>query len=262
MARQAAVVWQHGGLTQPLGKMVGHAFRQPPRVDKNECRAMGADQLRQAVVDLAPHLGAGNRAKFVPGHLHRHFHLAAVADRDDAPFASGELVAEEVGHFLHRLHRRRETDALQRALAVRDLLRVNQRLEPHQRQRQVRAALVIRHGMNLIDDDGPRSPQHAAALLGGKQNEQGLGGRYEDVGRPLGHPLPLPRFGVPGANGRANRGKRNALLGREGVDFGERCFEVLVNVVAKRLQRRNVDDGSLLGQRFLARAADERVEAD
>ena len=44
------------------------------------------------------------------------------------------------------LHRRRKPDRLRLAAAS------DQRIEPRQRQRQMRAALVVRHRVDLVDD--------------------------------------------------------------------------------------------------------------
>jgi len=47
-------------------------------------------QSRNAVVDLAPHLGAGNRTQFVARNFHRQIHRAPVPDLNDP-----RIVAEE-----------------------------------------------------------------------------------------------------------------------------------------------------------------------
>ena len=39
--------------------------------------------------------------------------------------------------------------------------RFDQRVQPRQRERQMRAALVVGHRVDLVDDHGPRSAQHA-----------------------------------------------------------------------------------------------------
>ena len=69
--RQAAVVREHRALAEPLGQMMRHALGQPPRVDEHERRAVRVDQLREPVVDLGPHLVAGDGAELVLGNLDR-----------------------------------------------------------------------------------------------------------------------------------------------------------------------------------------------
>ena len=87
-------------------------------------------------------------------------------------------------------------------------------VEPRQRQRQMRAALVVGHGVNLVDDDGADVSQRQPAALGGQQNEQRLRRRHQDVRRMLQHLLPLrrpacrrcgPPCGSPAASGRVPR---------------------------------------------------------
>jgi hypothetical protein len=46
-----------------------------------------------------------------------------------------------------------------------------------ERHRQMRAALVVRHGVNLIHDDGVDGSENLAALLRRQQNEERLGRR-------------------------------------------------------------------------------------
>ena len=68
-------------------------------------------------------------------------------------------------------------------------------------------------------------------------------------GRLARHLLALPLRRVAGAQGGADGRQRDAPFGREGGDFGQRDFEVLVDVVAERLERGDVDDLRLVGQR-------------
>ena len=84
LARQAAVVRQNGVLAEPLGQVMRDALGEPARVDEDQGGAVLADQLGDAVVDLAPHLVGGDRAELVARDLDRQIHRAAVADVDDA----------------------------------------------------------------------------------------------------------------------------------------------------------------------------------
>ncbi len=62
---------QHGVLAQPLGQMMRDALGQPARVDEDQRGAMLADQLGDAVVDLVPHLVAGDRRPVRRAELRR-----------------------------------------------------------------------------------------------------------------------------------------------------------------------------------------------
>src|SRR5205814_2106327 len=67
-----------------------------------------------------------------------------------------------------------------------------QRIEPGETQSQVRAALVIGDGVNLIDDHGARGLEHLPALFRGEQDEQRLGRGNQDVRRRFQHLLAIP----------------------------------------------------------------------
>ena len=64
-------------------------------------------------------------------------------------------------HVLDRLDGGGEADALRLAAAV----LLHQPVEARQRQRQVRAALVVGHGVDLVDDHGADVRQHFARAL-------------------------------------------------------------------------------------------------
>jgi hypothetical protein len=71
--------------------------------------------------------------------------------------------AEEAGHLFDGLHGGGETDTLRfGASSGRD-----QRIQAGERERQVGAALIVRHGVDLIHDDGVGGAQHVARLVGG-----------------------------------------------------------------------------------------------
>ena len=80
---------------------------------------------------------------------------------------------------LDRLLRRRQPDAQQSVAA--------QRRQPLQRQRQMRAALVRRQGVDLVDDHRARGRQHRAAGFRAEQDVERLRRGDEDVRRPPAH---------------------------------------------------------------------------
>ena len=73
---------------------VRHALGQAPRVHEDERRPVRADQRGDPVVDLAPHLLAGDRAELVDRHLDARSSRAPVAGVDDAA-AAGATPGEE-----------------------------------------------------------------------------------------------------------------------------------------------------------------------
>jgi len=252
-AREAAMMRQHGLFAEARLKLVRHALGKAPRVDEDQRGAVRADQIGHAIIDLRPHFVAGDGAEFVLGNFDGEFHIAAVAYVDDVG-----AFAEESGHFFDGPHGSGEADALRfGAAAGRD-----QCIQAREREGQVRAALVVRHGVDLVHDDGAGGAQHVARLLGGEQDEERFGRGDQHVRALFAHPLALPRGRVAGADGGANRRERNALGGRRGGDFGERHFQVDVDIVAQRLERRDVDDLGLVGERAETGGAHQPVEAE
>ena len=126
---------------------------------------------------------------------------ALVADVDDGAVrraAEDDAFSadEQASDILDRLLRRAEPDALQAA--------ARERVEPFERQRQMRAALVAGDGVDLVDDHRLRVLQHLPAALGGEQDVERLGRSDQDVRRPAHHRLPLVRRRIAGAHERAN----------------------------------------------------------
>ncbi len=143
-AREATVVRQNGVFAQPLGQMVRHALRQPAGIDEDQRGAILADQLGGAVVDLAPHLVAGYRRRVrpsaprrpVPWRVLAHVHLRTSSPRNAATSSRGLTVAER---------------PMRCGLGGRSVP-PGDRAAPA--SGQVRAALIVRHRVNLVDDQG------------------------------------------------------------------------------------------------------------
>ena len=146
---------------------------------------------------------------------------------------------QEARDRLDRLLGRRRPTARQVAAAE-----LRQALE---RQRQVGAALVRRDGVDLVDDHRARGPEHAAAGLGAEQDVERLRRGHDDMRRAAAHALALGRWRVAGAHQGADLHVRQALSPQSLADPGERRFEVALDVVRERLQRRDVDDLGLVG---------------
>ena len=85
-----------------------HALGQPARVHEDQRGPVLAHEHSQAIVDLGPHLGAGDGSQLVPRNFDREFHRAAMPHLDD-PRAG----AQEARHFFDGAHRRRKPYLLQ-----------------------------------------------------------------------------------------------------------------------------------------------------
>ena len=187
-----------------------------------------------AVLVTAARLAARHRVQL--GHvLDRHHDLQFDAlgagrlhDRDRAG------AAEERGHLLGRPHRGGEPDPLGRRVGA------PEGVEPFQGQRQVGAALVARHRVHLVEDDGLHPAQGLPGLRG-EQQEERLGGGDEDV-RRLGHQLPaLIRGGVAGTDRHPDVQLVQAQPVRGVPDPGQRGAQVPLDVHRQRLERGDVE---------------------
>ena len=120
------------------------ALREPARVDEHERRAVRADQLREPVVLLDPDLvrhdrlerrcgssSARSRLRTWPSSMTRAAPVRRAGEERGRARRSASCVAE----MPTRVRRRRA-----------------QRLEPLERQREMRAALVARDRVDFVDD--------------------------------------------------------------------------------------------------------------
>ena len=104
------------------------------------------------------------------------------------------------------------------------------------------APLVVDQRMNLIDDEGIRRLQQMPAALCRQQDKQGLGSRDKNMRRPLDHLLPLGHRRISGSDGNADGRHQQTFFPSEFRDLVKRTFQILLDVVAQCLQRRNVHD--------------------
>ena len=239
---EAAVVGRDVLGADPLGEMPRRALGEAPVVDEDQRRPVRLDQLGEPVVQLAPDLVRHDRFERRARQLQRQVALAHVAGVHDlggrAPRAD-----EKARHGFERLDRGGEADAHRRLAA--------QRIEPLQRQHQVRAALGAGDRVQLVHDHAAHALQHRAAGFRGQQDEERLGRRDQDVRRRLAHAVALEGRGVAGADGVPDRHVVEALLEELVADAGERLLEVLLDVVRERLQRRDIEDVDFVRQTLL-----------
>ena len=120
----------------------------------------------------------------------------------------------------------------------------------------MRAALGVSDGVDLINNDGLHAAQNFAALLRGQQNVERFRRGDQNVRRPLQHVAPLMHQRVAGsdcaADDRVVCGSagdagdqtlpQQSALGGEIENLAQRDFQVLLDVVSERLQRRNVEN--------------------
>src|SRR5262249_41561990 len=82
----------------------------------------------------------------------------------------------------------------------------------------------------------------------GEHEVQRLGGRHEDVRRPLHHRLAVGGRRIPGAQQYADVDVGLIGGGEGATDFAERLRQVLLDVVGERLEGRYVNDLNAVGR--------------
>ena len=96
--------------------------------------------------------------------------------------------------------------------------------------------------MDLVNDHGPRGLEHGAAGVRAEQDVEGLRRGHYDMRRKLGRTLAFGWWRVAGAHPRADHDIGQPLCAEHLSDTGERKVEIAVNIVRKRLKRRDIDD--------------------
>ena len=110
------------------------------------------------------------------------------------------------------------------------------------------AALVVGHGVDLVQDQRMDVLQPSPSALRGQQDVQRLGGGDEDVRRPLGQLLPFRGRGVAGAHRRGDLWYRGSGLLGQGCYLFQWGCQVFLDVVGQGFEGRNVDHLRGVGQ--------------
>ncbi len=245
LARERAVVRARDLLLRELVQPQGEALGEPAVVDEDDRRAVLPDELEDRR-DRSTARSTGSTAPrpdpicdAVGKRRHREVRgraeLAHVLERNDdlevelLPRAGVDELdvtaraRDEAADLGQRTLSRREADALERPL--------DERLQPLEREREMRSALRPGDGVHLVEDHG-LDPAQVLARLRGEEQEERLRGRDEDVGRRLQHPPPLLGRRVAGAYGDAELRAQTR----------ERPAQIPLDVVVQRLQRRDVEE--------------------
>ncbi len=138
---------------------------------------------------------------------------------------------------------------------------LHQRFQPFQRKRQVRAAFVVCHGVDFIHNHGLNMAQEGTAFFRGQQDVKRLRGGNQDVGRMRQHRPAFRRERVAGAHRRADGRHRQASRSGQRGDLTERHFQILANVVAQCLERRNINDFGTVLEGAAQGLANQAVDA-
>ena len=249
-------------LVEPRGQLL----REPARVGEDDRGAVRLHEVHDPLLHVRPDGRGGllpggvqvpvQRGGTIRGRRRRrpaqHGHVRDRHGDSEVPrllgrgphHVHGLRTAQEPGHGVHRLHGRREPDALRGPL--------QQVVEAFEAHRQVRAALGARHGVDLVDDHRVHVAQRLPRL--GREHEvEGFRGGDEDV-RRVGQQGAADRLrGVPGAHAHGDlRGIAPGGLHSLG-DADQRRTQVALHIHAEGLERGDVEHrGAVLVRELLA----------
>ncbi len=168
------------------------------------------------------------------------FHWTRSARAVGGGIESGQKFCE----LLDRVERRRKPNP-RRTLATR---RAHEALQPLERHREMRSALVPRKRVQLIDNNVSHRRELGAKPRRGEQQEQRLGCGNKDLRRPLEHRAALARRSIAGAQAGANHAEIDSGGSADLANAVERLIEVQSNIVSKSFEWRDVEDGDRVGK--------------
>src|SRR6185503_798060 len=105
----------------------------------------------------------------------------------------------------------------------------------------MRTAFVAYHGMNLIEDERARRLQHPSSAFTCEKDVERFRSGDHDVRRPLDHRSALSGWRVARPNECAYVNFRQTHLAQLLLDSFERNLQVALDVVAQRLQGRDIN---------------------
>jgi hypothetical protein len=115
-------------------------------------------------------------------------------------------------------------------------------LESFQRKRQVRPAFVLSDGMDFVHDHRLGRLEKTPATLRRKQNIKRFRSGNQNVRRRSHHGLPFVRRRITRADGDPNFRNKNPFRPCQLKNLGQGLLEVLGDIVAESLERRDIDD--------------------
>ena len=140
--------------------------------------------------------------------------------------------------FLDRFLRRAQADPLQRP--------PGQSFESFERERQMRAAFILRYRVDFIDDQSFGALEKLPAARRSEQNIKRLGRGDQDVRRPA-HIAWRSCAGVsPERTATRIVGRRIPSRPASSIHFREGRLQIFRDIVAERLERRDVNHARAL----------------
>src|SRR4029077_14636828 len=124
----------------------------------------------------------------------------------------------------------------------------------------MRAAPVVHYSMNLVQNERSRRAQHPPARFGSEQQIQRLWRRNEDVRRLFNQRLTLRGSRIASAHLGAHIDLAPIFLAQQGANSSKRLLQILADIVAQRLERRDVNYLGFIWQISLRACAEQRVQ--
>ena len=216
---------------------MGDAFGHAAGVDEHERRAVPLYQIGKTIIDLLPDFVGHDRRKRRIRNLHAEVARPVVSNVDDPHPGCRRAVrggaGQEMRNGIDRVLRRGQPDAQQPVAA--------EFSKPLDREREVSAAFVRRDRMNFVDDHRSCGRQHLAAGFRAQQDVERLRRRHHDMGRAAAHALALGRRRIAGPYPGANIDGSQSAPAEMVANSGQRHFQIAVDIVRERLERRHID---------------------
>ncbi len=235
---QAPMVRADGLFAEPFLEMVGKALGEAARIHEDQRRGMLQDALLEDIVNFLPLVVGQDRAEGRRRNLDAQVEVAAVAGVDDAaeglPVGRDLCIAdEEAGDQVNGFLGGGEADALDGP--------TDEIAQPFDADGKMRTAFAADHGMDFVHDQGAGAGEHLASAGACEQEVKAFGRGDKDMRRGAGHGRALIRGGVARADACADAMRGQAHGFQLMVDAVERAVQIPVNVIAQRLERRDID---------------------
>ena len=124
----------------------------------------------------------------------------------------------------------------------------------------MRPTPVIHDSVNLIQNKRSNRPQYPPAGFGSEQQIQRLGRGNENVRRLLNERLPLRCTSIARANFSTHLNLTPFGLAQQRANPRQRLLQIFANIVAQRLERRDVNNVRFIRQITLRPFAKQHIE--
>ena len=188
---EASVVSGHILRPQALAQSEGHPLHHAAGIDKDQRRPVLQGQLGQPRINIVPDGVGSHRPQLLPRHFHGQVERAMPSHLHNG-YLRRALSGQESGDEFNGVLGGGESDTQRRLRSPGDqgartqaVFAADQRVETLQSERQVGTALVVRDGVDLIDDHRLHVAEIVPALLRRQQNVERLRRSHKNVRRPF-----------------------------------------------------------------------------